>query len=346
MKLAAVIPCFRVRRSIVAVVESVLAHVDHVFVVDDCCPELTADLVTASFPPDAVTVLRHHNNQGVGGATITGYSAAFAAGYEVAIKIDGDGQMDAGYIPDLLQPIIAKEADYTKGNRFYHREHVAKMPNFRMFGNSVLSLMTKASSGYWNIMDPTNGFTAIHVIAAQEIDLPKVEQRYFFESDMLFRLNIARAVVKDVPMPAIYGLEKSNLHIGNVLLEFPAKHVRNLFKRFAYNYLIRDFSVGTIQFLAGIALSLFGVTVGAISWIRSAEAGKDTPVGTVILATLPIILGFQLLLAALSFDIANVPSRPIQTILRPRPWARRRHAEFTGRDPADPQDTSAKNQEL
>ena len=346
MKLAAVIPCFRVRRHIVAVVESVLLHVDHVFIVDDCCPELTADLVEATFPSSQVTILRHRENQGVGGATLTGYDAAFAAGYEVAIKVDGDGQMDAGYIPDLVQPILAREADYSKGNRFYHREHVARMPNVRMFGNSVLSLMTKVSSGYWNIMDPTNGFTAIHVVAAQEIDLTKVDRRYFFESDMLFRLNIARAVVTDVPMPAIYGMETSNLSIGKVLVEFPAKHARNFFKRFAYNYLIRDFSVGTIQFLAGVAFSVFGVTFGAVNWARSASADRDTPVGTVILATLPIILGFQLLLAALSFDIANIPSRPIQRILRPRPWAGRRLAEVVGGNSAVSADSLPKDVKL
>ena len=92
-----------------------------------------------------------------------------------------------------------------------------------------------------------------------------------------------------------------------MLLEFPVKHVRNLCKRFAYNYLVRDFSVGTIQILAGLVFTAFGVTFGSISWIRNAAADRDTPVGTVIIATLPIILGFQLLLAALSFDIANIP---------------------------------------
>ena len=173
VKLAAVIPCFRVRRHIVAVVEGVLPHVDHVFVVDDCCPELTGDLVAATFPPDRVTVMRHPVNQGVGGATVTGYCAAFAAGHDIAIKIDGDGQMDAAHIQDLVHPIIAKEADYTKGNRFYQREHLARMPMVRLFGNSVLSLMTKISSGYWNIMDPTNGYTALHAIAAKRSTSPR-----------------------------------------------------------------------------------------------------------------------------------------------------------------------------
>jgi glycosyltransferase involved in cell wall biosynthesis len=320
MRLAAVIPCFRVRRHIVAVIEGVLPHVDHAFVVDDRCPEGTAELVESTFPPDRVTVLRHRKNRGVGGATMTGYDAAFAAGYDIAVKIDGDGQMDPAYVQDLVQPILAREADYTKGNRFYQREHAARMPAVRLFGNSVLSFMTKVSTGYWNVMDPTNGFTAIHFVAAREVDMAKVDRRYFFESDILFRLSIARAVVMDVPMPAIYGLETSNLSIGSVLLEFPFKHARNLFKRFAYNYLIRDFSVGTVQLLAGLALTAFGIAFGAITWFRNASLGQNTPVGTVILATLPIILGFQLLLAALSFDIGNMPTRPLQKILRPTRW--------------------------
>ncbi|EYD78402.1 Glycosyl transferase, group 2 family protein [Rubellimicrobium mesophilum DSM 19309] len=346
MKLAAVIPCFRVRRHIAEVVAGVLPYVDHVFVVDDCCPELTGDLVAAMFPPDRVTVLRHPENRGVGGATVTGYCAAFAARYDIAIKIDGDGQMDPAHIPDLVHPIIAGEADYTKGNRFYQREHLARMPKVRLFGNSVLSLITKVSSGYWNIMDPTNGYTALHATAAQEIGLARVDRRYFFESDMLFRLNIARAVVKDVPMPAIYGTEKSNLPIRHVLHEFPAKHLKNLVKRFAYNYLVRDFSVGTIQIVTGTALTGFGVIFGAISWIQSAAASRDTPVGTVMLATLPIILGFQLLLAALSFDIANVPVRPLQRILRPKPWSDHQSIEIDVRDGSDTKGALAEDQEL
>ena len=346
MRLAAVIPCFRVRRHIVSVVEGVLPHVDHAFVVDDCCPEQTGELVQATFPPDRVTVLRHRKNLGVGGATMTGYAAAFAAGYDIAIKLDGDGQMDPQYIQDLVQPILAREADYTKGNRFYQREHAARMPAIRLFGNSVLSLMTKVSTGYWNVMDPTNGFTAIHVVAAREVDMVKVDRRYFFESDILFRLAIARAVVMDVPMPAIYGLETSNLSIGSVLLEFPVKHVRNLFKRFAYNYLVRDFSVGTVQFLAGIALTTFGITFGAISWIRNATLDQNTPVGTVILATLPIILGFQLLLAALSFDIGNVPTRPIQKILRPTRWSERQLVQDTDGESAVTAGSLSKDEKL
>ena len=319
MKLAAVIPCFKVKDHIVGVVQGALDRVDHVFVVDDRCPEASGKLVKATFPHERVTVLFHAENQGVGGATVTGYKAALDAGYDVFIKIDGDGQMDPGYIPELVLPILAMEADYTKGNRFYRREFLDRMPLIRMLGNSALSLITKISSGYWNVMDPTNGYTALHAVAAREIELDKVARRYFFESDMLFRLNIARAVVKDVPMPAIYGAEESNLRIKAILLEFMGKNITNFGKRFVYNYIVRDISVGTVQAVIGLALFLFGVIFGVVAWVESAAAARSTPVGTVMIATLPIILGFQLLLGALTFDIANVPTRPIQRILRLEP---------------------------
>ena len=317
MRICAVVPCYRARRHILDVLRRLLPYVEHVFVVDDACPEGTGDLVASSYPAsDKVSVIRNPVNRGVGGATIAGYEAALSAGFEVMVKLDADGQMDPAYIPALVQPILDGTADYAKGNRFYRHQYLRRMKTMRLFGNSVLSFMTKASSGYWGLMDPTNGFTALHATAANEIGFEKIAQRYFFESDMLFRLNIARAVVRDVPMPAIYGSEISNLNVLSALLTFPFLHLRNAGKRFVYSYLLRDFNVGTIQAIAGACLMAFGVIFGATTWISNAEANISTPVGTVMLATLPIILGFQLLLSALSFDISNVPTHPLQIQLK------------------------------
>lgn len=323
MRIAAIIPCYRVRGQAAEVVAEALAQVDHVFVVDDCCPEATGDLIEAAFAHSRVTVLRHARNKGVGGATITGYKAALEAGYDILVKIDGDGQMDLDFLPALLEPIISAEADYTKGNRFYRKRDLKRMPVVRLLGNSLLSMLNKASSGYWNLMDPTNGYTALSRVAAREIEWWKVANGYFFESDLLFRLNIVRAVVQDVPMPARYDQENSSLSVYGAIPRFLFGHLKNVVRRYFYNYLMRDFSVGTVQSLLGSILFLFGVIFGAYAWSRSIETGDNATVGTVMLATLPIILGFQLLLGALSFDVANVPVRPLQRILR-RPAERKR----------------------
>lgn len=311
MILAVVVPSFRVRNHIVAVVQDALQFVDRVYVVDDCCPENSGQLVQESFTDPRVTVLRHAENQGVGGAMVTGYRQAIADGCDIVIKMDGDGQMDAAQVPALVQPIIDGTADYTKGNRFFAIDYLKGMPTIRLLGNSMLSFVNKLASGYWNVMDPTNGFTAIHTEALRWLPLERLARRYFFESDMLFRLATIRAVVRDVPIPARYGDEVSNLRIGRVLVDFPLRYAAVFIKRFVYCYVLRDLNVGTIETIAGLALLLFGLIFGAANWAKALATGTLTPSGTVMLASIAVILGVQFLLAAVSFDVSNVPDEPL-----------------------------------
>ena len=201
-RVAVVIPCYRVRRYILDVIRGIGPDVSAIFVVDDACPEQTAALIRQECTDGRVKVLTHAENQGVGGAMITGYKAALADGADVVVKIDGDGQMDPALIPRLIQPIVGGDADYTKGNRFYDLAFLRAMPKARLFGNAMLSFVNKMASGYWDIMDPTNGYSAIHRTALATLPLEKLDRGYFFESDMLFRLYTIRAVVRDVPMPA------------------------------------------------------------------------------------------------------------------------------------------------
>lgn len=316
--IAVVIPSYKVKRHILDVIASIGSEVGRIYVVDDCCPDGSGDFVREHCGDPRVTVLQHEVNQGVGGAVMTGYTAAIADGAKVIVKVDGDGQMDARLIPDFAMPILAGEADYTKGNRFYDLEQLRSMPPMRLFGNAVLSLMNKVSSGYWDVFDPTNGFTAIHADAARHLPLDKLSRRYFFETDMLFRLNTLNAVVVDVPMDAVYGDEVSNLKISRVVTEFMAKHVRNFFKRVFYNYYLRNMSLASIELPLGTALFLFGTIYGATHWLQSAREGIATPAGTVMVAALPMLMGLQLILAFLAYDINTVPRRPIHKHLRAR----------------------------
>ena len=289
---------------------------DIIFVVDDCCPEKSGALVESSCADARVHVIYHQVNQGVNGAVMSGYKAAIAAGADVIVKVDGDGQMDPSLIPDFVAPIISEEADYTKGNRFFDLEEIRAMPKVRLFGNAVLSFMTKLSSGYWDLFDPTNGYTAIHADVARQLPFEKISRRYFFETDMLFRLNTLRAVVVDVPMDAQYGDEVSNLKISKIVGEFLVKHVRNFAKRIVYNYYLRDMSLASIELPLGILLFITGSGFGVYHWISSLEQGVATPAGTVMLAALPILMGAQLILAFLGYDIANVPRRPFHKMRR------------------------------
>jgi glycosyltransferase involved in cell wall biosynthesis len=279
--------------------------------VDDACPDGSGKLVQSNVVDPRVRVIFNAQNQGVGGAVITGYLSAIADDAQIIVKIDGDGQMDPSLILDFLTPIANGEADYTKGNRFFDLENIRAMPKVRLFGNAVLSFMCKLSSGYWNLFDPTNGYTAIHADVARHLPCDKISRRYFFETDMLFRLNTLRAVVIDVPMDAKYGDEVSNLKISRIIVEFLTKHSRNLLKRIFYNYYLRDMSLASIELPVGLALFGFGVIYGGYHWVHSVQAGIPTPAGTVMLSALPVLVGIQFLLGFIGYDVSSVPVRPV-----------------------------------
>ncbi len=301
---AAVIPCFRVGDQILSVLKSVGDEVDLIYVVDDRCPMGSGELVQRENHDPRVRVIFHERNGGVGAATITGMRQALADRARIIVKLDGDGQMDARLLPLLIRPIQSGEADYAKGNRFYDLDGLAAMPRIRIFGNAVLSFFAKLSTGYWQSFDPTNGYFAIHAEAARRLPLHKLDRRYFFETDLLFRLNTLQARVADVPMPAIYGEETSNLRVARVMLPFALGHLRNFGKRILYNYFLRDFSIASIELVAGLALLAFGIGFGLSNW----SSGRMATAGTVMLAGLPIILGMQLLLAFLAYDVHSAPT--------------------------------------
>lgn len=309
VNIAVVIPAYKVSKAVLEVIAGIGPEVSQIWVVDDACPEGSGFLVTSKNKDKRVSVIRHEQNQGVGGAVITGYKAALTNGADIVVKVDGDGQMDTTLIPELVEPIIQGEADYVKGNRFESIESVREMPLVRLMGNAGLTFMTKLSSGYWDVADPTNGFTAISANIARTINFEKVDRRFFFESDMLFRLNVAQAVVLDLPIAARYGSEKSNLSVIRSFISFPFLHLRNFTKRIFYSYYLREMSVASFELPIGALLLFFGVYFGVKGYISSIASHQAASTGTVMISVLPILLGIQLILAFISFDTNSVPKR-------------------------------------
>ena len=314
--IAAVIPCYKVAAHVVELVGRIGPEVGLIVAVDDACPQGSGRLLQEQCHDPRLQVVFHEANRGVGGAVMTGYRHAIAAGADVIVKLDGDGQMDPALLPSFVAPVLAGEADYTKGNRFYDLRYISRMPRLRLFGNAVLSFMAKFSTGYWDIFDPTNGYTAISRRAAAMLPQDRISERYFFESDMLFRLGTFRAVVRDVPMDAEYGDEVSNLRIGGALPEFLFKHTGNFLKRIFYNYFLRDVSVASLELLCGLALLLFGVVYGGWHWWQSLSTGQTAATGVIMLAAMPVLIGLQLLLAFLAYDIASVPRHALGRLRR------------------------------
>jgi len=307
-KIIAVIPAYKVAAHIENVVHSIPSFIDEIIVVDDKCPQNSGTIIQRLNLPN-LTVIYHQKNMGVGAAVMSGFLKAIDNSADIIVKIDGDGQMDCSYIPKLIDPIIKGHADYTKGNRFMDFKSLKIMPKMRLLGNSGLSFLMKAASGYWNIMDPTNGFIAINRQAILNLNTEKIAKRFFFESDMLINLNIYNMVVKDISMPAKYGNEKSSLSITKTLLEFPLMILRGFTKRVFFKYYIYDFNMASIYILLGMPMILFGFIFGVLKWINGIIYHVHNTAGTIMIAVLPIILGTLFLLQAIQIDINSVPKK-------------------------------------
>lgn len=310
-----VIPCYRVRDRILSVLGKIPSWVEGIVCVDDACPDRSGDFITENAADPRVAVVRLAQNQGVGGATMAGYAEADRLGGRILVKVDGDDQMDISYLAQLVTPILLEEADYAKGNRFTSIGHLRSMPGVRVFGNAALSFAAKVSTGYWNVFDPTNGFTAIEASVARKVLEKRVSRRFFFETDLLYHLSTLRAVVRDVPIPARYGDEVSNLRIGAIVGPFALKHLKNFVQRVLGQYFVRDFNVATLELIFGLLFLLFGVGYAG-RWVAIRDPGQAASAGVVMAAALPVILGTQLLLQAMNFDVLNVPTRPIHPYLR------------------------------
>jgi dolichol-phosphate mannosyltransferase len=302
-KVGLVIPCFKVRKHLLEVIASIPKWVDSIYLIDDACPENSVQRVMNILSDSRIKATYLKKNSGVGFAVKQGYLMALDDNQDIIVRIDGDGQMDLSYLAKLINPLIMGEAAFSKGNRFFDIDDISKMPKARIIGNVGLSFMSKFSTGFWDIFDPNNGYHAITNKALKQLPLDKIDNRYFFESDQLFRLGLNRTKIIDVSIPANYGNEVSNLNILQAFFEFNYKHIRNFWKRIYYNYFLRDFNLGSLEFILGSILLTFGLVTGAISWIIGINSGIPTPIGRLMLVAMATLSGLQFILGFLAYDM-------------------------------------------
>lgn len=300
-------PAYNEGRLVGGVVDTMPPLVDLIVIVDDASGDDTWEVIQEKAGEDArVRPIRHEKNRGVGGAIKSAHAAALDEGADICVVMAGDGQMDPAYLPDLLDPIVDDGYDFTKGNRFWAQDSLKGMPRYRIFGNIVLTFMTKLASGYWDIFDPQNGYTAIRAEALKDLPMERVREGYVFENDLLIHLNIANRRIKDIPIPARYGEEKSSIKLWKVIPQFSNFLFWRFFYRVYQKYVLRSFSPIALFLLSGILFTLWGVLVGI--WVIIYSIGPETAsTGTVILSIVPFLMGFQLLLAALVLDIVAQP---------------------------------------
>ncbi len=302
--IAVAIPCYKVAQHLQKVVAGIPDFVDYILLVDDCSPDNTPTMVEslASSHP-RIAPLHHDKNCGVGGAMKTAFRKAMEIGVDVVVKLDGDGQMDPTYIAPLVEALT--DADFAKGNRLFDRQMLKRMPAARRMGNMGIGFMVKTASGYWNISDPVNGFFAIRTSTLRQMEFARIADRFFFESSMLIEMHYTGARIHEVSMPAIYGNEKSNLSIGKTLISFPPKLIAAWLRRLHLSYFVFDFNICSLYLLVGLPSFLFGLIFGICQWVHYASLDLPAPTGTIMVAVLPFILGFQMLLAAAQYDISS-----------------------------------------
>jgi dolichol-phosphate mannosyltransferase len=306
LRFCVVLPAYNESRHLETTVSHVPDWVDGIIVVDDASTDETFAIARQLADPRA-RVLHHEENQGVGGATVTGLRAALDAGYDVIIKMDADDQMDARELPILVGPIELGMAEYVKGNRFRRTGRPSSMPTTRWFGNIILSFLTKVASGYWHVFDPQCGFVAISAPTLRRLSLNGIARDYFFEDDMLIRLNVIDARVVDVDTSALYGDEISYVSITRASWSFPVRLARGFAWRFVRRHFMNDFGlIAFLTFLGGLS-ALFGIVFGLYHWVLSINSGVPATTGTVMIAVVPLILGIQMLLQALSLEVQSSP---------------------------------------
>lgn len=308
-RVAVVIPYYNAANHIGKVVTGLPNFIDGVIIVNDKSLELLPydEIKKECNSEKNLIFLENDTNLGVGGATKKGFQYAIDNCFDIVVKVDADNQMDTSYLEKMISPIIDGKAKMTKGNRFRYTKSIKSMPIVRRFGNLVLSFLTKAATGYWNNFDPTNGFIAVKVDVLKKIDFSNLSDRYFFETSLIAELYFIEAKIKDIAMPPIYGNEKSNMQVWKMPVIFLLNLIKIFLKRVIKKYFLFDFNIGSLYILFGVPLFLFGVFFGLYEWWFYTSQNIFAPTGTIMIVSLSIIIGFQLLLQAIQYDIFNAP---------------------------------------
>lgn len=299
-----VIPAHNEATQIPRVLSTLPEWIDHIVVVDDASIDVTAGVVTDQAQKDArVVLLRHDVNQGCGGALVSGYRWAIEHNIDIAVRMDGDGQMDPADLPALVEPVASGSADYTKGNRFFSGNAYRHMPKIRYFGTAFLSLLTKIVSGYWHISDFQSGYTAINKKALTTIDWDRMYKKYGQPNDLMILLNVDNFRVADVPVEPIYNVgEKSGIRIKQVVFTISWLLFKRFFWRMKEKYIIKDFHPLVFFYLLGMAFGALTAGLFARLFYVWYISGYIPPINA-LAAMFSFMSASQFILFAMWFDM-------------------------------------------
>tara|TARA_Y100000589_G_C27127755_1_gene619276 strand:- start:491 stop:1441 length:951 start_codon:yes stop_codon:yes gene_type:complete len=307
VKICTIIPCYKTPKKVIDIVRQCLEYSHLVICIDDYCPFNSGDQIEKNIKSEKLVIIRHLRNKGVGGAMKTGINFALGKNVDILVKIDSDGQMAPNLIPKLIKPIIEGKAEVTKGNRFRNPSVLIKMPKLRLIGNIGLGFLTKLSTGYWELFDPTNGFLAIKKNILLNMSVNKLDNRYFFETDFLFRCSLNEIVIEEFPMQTTYKDELSNMYPLAELPIFLIKHLKIFLKRVFYHYFILDFNPGSISLIISLIFGLSAFLLATTNYVSAYISGDETPYGIQTLFLVLSIISTQFLINFIFYDASQKP---------------------------------------
>jgi glycosyltransferase involved in cell wall biosynthesis len=265
-KIAVIVPSYNEENLIGDTLLSVPAFIDTIYAIDDGSKDKTLEIIRSHAARDSrIVPLAHTVNMGVGAAIVTGYKKMLLDEIEIGVVMAGDNQMDPAFLPELITPIIEGRCDYTVGNRLISPAYRKGMTTWRFVGNAILTLLTKIASGYWQLMDPQNGYTAISKRALERISLDDIYPKYGYCNDLLVKLNVVGFRVKNVPHPARYGREKSGIKYSTYILHLSCLLVRDFLWRLKMKYIILSFHPLVLFYLLGSFFCLLSLVLGIYS---------------------------------------------------------------------------------
>ena len=302
--IAVVVPAYNEEKLIARTLKEIPDLVDKMIVVDDASTDNTARIVTELAENDQrIQLIQHEDNQGVGGAIVTGYKKARDLEIDATVVMAGDAQMDPSDLVRIIEPVVNGSADYTKGNRLFYGDSWNMIPHYRYLGNSFLSLMTKISSGYWHIADSQSGYTAISLIALQRVNLDRIYKRYGMPNDLLIKLNQHDFRVRDVHVRPVYNVgEKSGIKLIQVIPKISWILFKGFWQRLVFKYVIKDFHPLIFFFLLSFVLLGASVPLTIRLFYVWAVTGNIPDINAMALV-FTAISGLQTLFFGMWFDM-------------------------------------------
>lgn len=306
LKIAILVPCYNEEKLIAKTIETIPEFVDTIVAVNDASNDKSLEILNKLAKKNKrLAVLDNSVNQGLGKSMLNAFEYLKDTDIDAMGIMAGDAQMDPQYLPKLLDTLIDDNVDVVKANRFSQFHSVESMPRYRRFGNIFVSILTKFATGYYKLFDSLNGYVIYRKDIIDRIPKNIIGHRYEYENTMLVALSIVGAKIRDVPIPAVYGEEKSTINLfGSMVSTFRVLN-KGFWQRIYYKYVLYSFHPIALFLFSGLLATLVGI-LWAIFVLYEKLANNISPsTGTVMLVVLPLILGFQLLLTAIIMDVNN-----------------------------------------